>query len=979
MSTTHETRETLATRRALRTATLEGQRAQARRELEAFRESVRTLKRDRAALLVRVRAQCKTARERARAAAKARRAAALRALRTELREFRQAERNRCQGRKVKVRLDFGRRIGAKMAAAEQARRDQASVRRVDSHRRKAEAKAEAHEQRRESDDEVRQNLDADLVPIFDQMRSKVQARPGMSRTDAFTHWIAENESEVWPIREHIAQVQLGELMRAQRKADQAHARELGAQRQAERAERKAAKPRERAAAKAAKAKARAEVRAAELAEKAAAKAAQAAQAAAGRAARKAAAVASKARGRTRAGLPAELPAVPLPRSADRLLVALAQGQNAGKVSGAIQPNELDLARELIRRGELVALLKDRTKDARGAFYWRAEVTNKGRASVGFAPHAARGQGETPKAATARRAVAKARRARARVEAAELERARKKEGKRREAAAATTAAHLAAVARERATELRDLAKQEAAELREEEKHQAKLAGRARKPLSRKEAAAKDARVRIITASMKLADAIRAGDEVSAIHWRKVWADARARVVELLGDQAAADFLRDTLITASDREEDARAARHQAAAKTTVTDEAKKYAAAALRKDNLRAALSIAKAQRRIERRRGKQKAAEEAERIATAGMTPAEASDWSYAQSKARTMARFTPETRARVEAWEAKRKTELADEKRQAAEEAAELERQAELGRLSRETAEHYAAEDRDRAEQEATLRAAREATLQAAPAVTDEAKKYAAAVKRAAALIRARATGATSRDAMQNAVAKAESLARWVEPDEREAAWALRPQAVAADEAARVLRVANLEAEAARLRAAKREEWAGLGGYERELRLTEDARRRQAEQTTADQTFEKTAEREYQAEQQRAELVRAERAERLAADRATQEEAYRLGRLAADAREAARLAEREAAHAAMFPGVKVRSRSAELAALRRRPLSATEPRDPMREESAMARMRTEDDPRTPETRAKVAQIAADLRAELGRIKAEALARDVPF
>jgi len=929
MSTTHETRETLATRRALRTATLEGQRAQARRELEAFRESVRTLKRDRAALLVRVRAQCKTARERARAAAKARRAAALRALRTELREFRQAERNRCQGRKVKVRLDFGRRIGAKMAAAEQARRDQASVRRVDSHRRKAEAKAEAHEQRRESDDEVRQNLDADLVPIFDQMRSKVQARPGMSRTDAFTHWIAENESEVWPIREHIAQVQLGELMRAQRKADQAHARELGAQRQAERAERKAAGPRDRAAAKAAKAKARAEVRAAELAEKAAGKAAQAAQVAAGRAARKAAAVASKARGRTRAGLPAELPAVPLPRSADRLLVALAQGQNAGKVSGAIQPNELDLARELIRRGELVALLKDRTKDARGAFYWRAEVTNKGRASVGFAPHAARGQGETPKAATARRAVAKARRARAklsegaraRVEAAELERARKKEGKRREAAAATTAAHLAAVARERATELRDLAKQEAAELREEEKHQAKLAGRAGKPLSRKEAAAKDARVRIITASMKLADAIRAGDEVSAIHWRKVWADARARVVELLGDQAAADFLRDTLITASEREEDARAARHQAAAKITVTDEAKKYAAAALRKDNLRAALSIAKAQRRIERRRGKQKAAEEAERIATAGMTPAEASDWSYAQSKARTMARFTPETRARVEAWEAKRKTELADEKRQAAErlaaeEAAELERQAELGRLSRETAEHYAAEDRDRAEQEATLRAAREATLQAAPAVTDEAKKYAAAVKRAAALIRARATGATSRDAMQNAVAKAESLARWVEPDEREAAWALRPQAVAADEAARVLRVANLEAEAARLRAAKREEWAGLGGYERELRLTEDARRREAGDTVRAAIARGAIEPgSYAAEAYRAELARG-------------------------------------------------------------------PADP-REEAAMGRMRTEDDPRSPAMRAKATQIAADLRAELQRIKAEAkaaaLARDVPF
>jgi hypothetical protein len=560
MSTTHDTRETLATRRALRAATLEGQRAQARRELEAFRESVRTLKRERAALLVRVRAQCATARDRARAAAKARRAAALRALRTELKQFRQAERNRCQGRKVSVRLDFGKRIGAKMAAAEQARRDQASVRRVDSHRKKAEAKAQAHEQRRESDDEVRANLDADLVPVFDMMRSKVHARPGMSRTEAFTHWIAENESEVWPIREHIAQVQLGELMRAQRKADQAHARELGAQRQAERAERKAAKPRERAAAKAAKAKARAEVRAAELAEKAAGKAAQAAQVAAARAARKAAAVASKARGRTRAGLPAELPAVPLPRSPDRLLVALAQGQNAGKVSGAIQPNELDLARALVRRHELSHLLKDRAKDARGAFYWRAEVTDKGRASVGFVPRS--GPKETPAAATERRHVAKERRART---VNELEGERKKEAKRREAAAATTA-KFEAVARERAAELRELAAQETAELREEEKHQARVARRYGKTPSRKDAAAEAARARIVHASLRLADAIRAGDEVSAIHWRKVWADSRARVFDLLGD-GAGGFLRETMVNASAREEDALAARRQTAAKTT----------------------------------------------------------------------------------------------------------------------------------------------------------------------------------------------------------------------------------------------------------------------------------------------------------------------------------------------------------------------------------------------------------------------------
>lgn len=217
------TAEQTATRRSLAQAVKLEQRRILTASLDDIRRRIQGIRERRRELMRRVRTQCKAARARTLAQAKARRAAVLLELRRELREMKQAERNRCALRRVRVAQESS-------SAAERARRElreqqrsTRTVERIEAHRRQRMKSHRAAEERRaESDDEVRQNLDVDLVPVFDVVKARVRARPGMSRTEAFLHWAEESPEQLWQVREDLAEAKLRALLREEQRA----AREL---------------------------------------------------------------------------------------------------------------------------------------------------------------------------------------------------------------------------------------------------------------------------------------------------------------------------------------------------------------------------------------------------------------------------------------------------------------------------------------------------------------------------------------------------------------------------------------------------------------------------------------------------------------------------------------------------------------------------------------------------------------------------------
>lgn len=68
------------------------------------------------------------------------------------------------------------------------------------------------ERRQESDDEVRSNLPADMVRVFDAVRKSIKGSPRKSRTEAFLQWAEENPGEVYELLQHDADRYLAQLL-----------------------------------------------------------------------------------------------------------------------------------------------------------------------------------------------------------------------------------------------------------------------------------------------------------------------------------------------------------------------------------------------------------------------------------------------------------------------------------------------------------------------------------------------------------------------------------------------------------------------------------------------------------------------------------------------------------------------------------------------------------------------------------------------
>lgn len=71
------------------------------------------------------------------------------------------------------------------------------------------------ERKQESDDEVRRNLDADAVPIFDRVASHVRGTQKMTRTESFLHWAHEHPDEIIRMRAEMADQDVSKWLEAE--------------------------------------------------------------------------------------------------------------------------------------------------------------------------------------------------------------------------------------------------------------------------------------------------------------------------------------------------------------------------------------------------------------------------------------------------------------------------------------------------------------------------------------------------------------------------------------------------------------------------------------------------------------------------------------------------------------------------------------------------------------------------------------------
>jgi hypothetical protein len=143
-----------------------------------------------------------------RSEARALRAATLERLKQALQQMRQAQRGTCETTKAEARQALGAQLAAVVDELTGERARQAFDRELDkseAERLRKELRSTARERRQESDDEVRANLPAELVTVFDRVRSKIKATSRLSRTEAFLQFAHDNPDEVLRLQEQAGE------------------------------------------------------------------------------------------------------------------------------------------------------------------------------------------------------------------------------------------------------------------------------------------------------------------------------------------------------------------------------------------------------------------------------------------------------------------------------------------------------------------------------------------------------------------------------------------------------------------------------------------------------------------------------------------------------------------------------------------------------------------------------------------------------
>lgn len=169
-----------------------GLRKAARERLRALRARIGELRVERRERLQEIRAKAKANVQRYRER--------IAELRAELRAVIAAKREEIQSSRLaafSTRAAMDKAIHAAVREWADERQVQLEVRRAEGRTRKAQAsRISMKERRAEGDDEVRNNLDAELLPVWDAVKSKIRATERKSRTEAFLQWAHDHPADV---------------------------------------------------------------------------------------------------------------------------------------------------------------------------------------------------------------------------------------------------------------------------------------------------------------------------------------------------------------------------------------------------------------------------------------------------------------------------------------------------------------------------------------------------------------------------------------------------------------------------------------------------------------------------------------------------------------------------------------------------------------------------------------------------------------
>jgi len=190
-----------------------------RETLVALRQQIRDTKQRRKAAMREAVVSCRAGRLAARERSKARvlelRAAAKEAIRLARIEEKQAARSSCALAKEEIRSSPATSTEKARAALQAERQLQRELKRIEgeSRARARRGRTSAAERAQESDDEVRQNIPAELVPLFERVKRTIKGSTRQSRTEAFMLYAEENPHEVVDAQEGLAQREIARLIR----------------------------------------------------------------------------------------------------------------------------------------------------------------------------------------------------------------------------------------------------------------------------------------------------------------------------------------------------------------------------------------------------------------------------------------------------------------------------------------------------------------------------------------------------------------------------------------------------------------------------------------------------------------------------------------------------------------------------------------------------------------------------------------------
>ncbi len=186
-------------------------------QLRADLKAARAKKKD---ALVDARARCRRHRLEVRERLKAHRLQVLAELRATLQAQRIAARQECdvdigRARALKDDVESSK---AKVEAERKYQRQMRHLDRVHRDRLRTHKKTSARELREESDDLVRGNIDAALVPLFNKIKRQITGSARKTRTEEFLQWCEENPNDVVAILEEENEKKLRELEKEEWKA-----------------------------------------------------------------------------------------------------------------------------------------------------------------------------------------------------------------------------------------------------------------------------------------------------------------------------------------------------------------------------------------------------------------------------------------------------------------------------------------------------------------------------------------------------------------------------------------------------------------------------------------------------------------------------------------------------------------------------------------------------------------------------------------